>query len=37
MDIKKEVTLRSGNIKHTLHALKEEASDNILLKRYKVL
>lgn len=29
MDIRKEVTLRSGNIKHTLHALKEEAQDNI--------
>ncbi len=29
MDIKKEVTLRSGNIKHTFHALKEEAQDNI--------
>ena len=29
MDIYHEITLRLGNIKHTLHALKEEALDNI--------
>lgn len=33
MDIKKEVTLRSGNIKHTLHALKEEELDNITAEK----
>ena len=29
MDIYHEITLRLGNIKYTLHALKEEALDNI--------
>lgn len=29
MSIKKEITLRLNNLKHTIHALKEEASDGI--------
>lgn len=29
LNISHEITLRLGNIKHTLHAVKEEAMDNI--------
>ncbi len=33
MSIVKEITLRLNNLKHTFHALKEEASDGIVAEQ----